>query len=700
MKLMCGLKWLTNRYGRGITISVLVVLLAVICGGATYAALLINGGNENSINLERGLIGHWKLDNSPEDSTLNGYDGTVANNVVAAPDRTGRSDAAYSFDATDGTGDYISMGGNNIFNVNPGQVRTFSIWLKTGTDIADNKFFFWKNGACIGWDAFITSSGQIRFTQVNGDQGCSGSRLYYTMIASDKNYIDNQWHLMTAVIDRSAQTGSLYVDGSLKDTITIDDNYSGNGGTLLVGSNWNNSAAFTGSLDDARIYDRAISAEEAAALYAQYNPVLKAGADEKGLIGRWRFDGNGKDSTPYGLNATLTGAATYGADRKGRANSALSLSGAGDYAQMLNVPSDMRFTDSSNFTLSAWIKPSAVSGIQTIIGQQRSSHVHFRTNGNSINLCLDDACASSTSGTGSITANVWQHVVATYDGSTKSATLYIDGQATSAPIVTYDGNGMPAYANWYIGYESRYGDQFLGSIDDARIYNRVLSAAEISTQYASYDSQLNLHRSSSVFGGAAVNLSSGLIGHWPMNGNAKDSTPYSNNGIVNGALLATDRRNRTNSAYSFNGTSDYIQMNGPVVSSNATIAGWYKYPDSSNITALFRDATCSGGWLMWGNGTQFSFRVGGSQYNTGVLTAPYTNQWVHLAIAKEGPSVIFYVNGVNEFSGSGAADTASIAPWRIMKNGLCANWAGGSVDDFRIYNRALSEIEMQVLYQE
>ena len=44
----------------------------------------------------------------------------------------------------------------------------------------------------------------------------------------------------------------------------------------------------------------------------------------------------------------------------------------------------------------------------------------------------------------------------------------------------------------------------------------------------------------------------GLIAWYPFNGNANDESGNNNNGVVNGAVLTTDRYNSTNSAYNFN----------------------------------------------------------------------------------------------------------------------------------------------------
>ena len=57
--------------------------------------------------------------------------------------------------------------------------------------------------------------------------------------------------------------------------------------------------------------------------------------------------------------------------------------------------------------------------------------------------------------------------------------------------------------------------------------------------------------------------SNGLIGYCPFNGNANDESGNGNNGVVNGAILTSDRNGNLNSAYSFNGINSRISLPQP-----------------------------------------------------------------------------------------------------------------------------------------
>ena len=80
----------------------------------------------------------------------------------------------------------------------------------------------------------------------------------------------------------------------------------------------------------------------------------------------------------------------------------------------------------------------------------------------------------------------------------------------------------------------------------------------------------------------------GLTGYWPFTGNANDQTVNGYNGTVYGALLTTDRFGFQNSAYSFNGTTDYIStMYSGILGSGArAVSFWAKSSVTTSMSAV------------------------------------------------------------------------------------------------------------------
>jgi len=121
-----------------------------------------------------------------------------------------------------------------------------------------------------------------------------------------------------------------------------------------------------------------------------------------------------------------------------------------------------------------------------------------------------------------------------------------------------------------------------------------------------------------VFG--QVDLSRGLLAYYPFNGTAADASGHGNNGtLFNGVQLTTDRQGRTNSAYSFDGVDDYIQVPG----------GNNLNPSGALSIALFFSPARSGQQTLLGKidntngvGAQFQMGMDFSSY-PGVLFGVY-----------------------------------------------------------------------------
>jgi Concanavalin A-like lectin/glucanases superfamily len=212
-------------------------------------------------------------------------------------------------------------------------------------------------------------------------------------------------------------------------------------------------------------------------------------------------------------------------------------------------------------------------------------------------------------------------------------------------------------------------------------------------------------------------LSDGLVAYYPFNGNANDESGNGNNGIVHGATLAMDRFGNANSAYSFDGVNNYIDINKQIVSAvDFTVTFWLK-PEAQqkgivvpisqghgNFTANTTDGfAVQYGWptadvmmFIYGDGD------GGGTWR--VIDFGYQLlselKWHQLMVSKGGQTITLYKNGVKVATRS---DHILVFGNHNFSIGHDTYNAGrefhGSIDDVRIYNRALSEAEIQQIYQ-
>lgn len=207
-----------------------------------------------------------------------------------------------------------------------------------------------------------------------------------------------------------------------------------------------------------------------------------------GLIGWWRFNGNANDSSKTGYNGSIVGA-TLTADRFGTANKAYSFSGAPQYISR-TAATALNLTD--NFTLSAWIYPTGYHttgyfGLKNCFiakGPATTYNYVMQINdANTIAFCKRTGSESlqfkTFTGLPDMT-NVWTLVTMVITGN--FVNLYLNGVYQNQLSVFSIGPG--ASDTFFMGAGSSNSETgFIGSLDDIRIYNRVLTAGEIATMY-------------------------------------------------------------------------------------------------------------------------------------------------------------------------------------------------------------------------
>ena len=175
-----------------------------------------------------------------------------------------------------------------------------------------------------------------------------------------------------------------------------------------------------------------------------------------------------------------------------------------------------------------------------------------------------------------------------------------------------------------------------------------------------------------------------------------------NNGTVNpGAVLTTDRFVNTNSAYSFDGSSSYIDLGSPsdlAFTNNFTLTAWCLFSGGSQNPRILSSA--GGGYelITDGTGTSRSFDLLSSSLNFSTPANYTQNVWYAVAAVVQNGIGFIYVDGVLAATQSLSAFSYSHG-FQIGKNSeQSTDFWGGSIDDVRLYNRALSSNEVASLY--
>jgi hypothetical protein len=208
-------------------------------------------------------------------------------------------------------------------------------------------------------------------------------------------------------------------------------------------------------------------------------------------------------------------------------------------------------------------------------------------------------------------------------------------------------------------------------------------------------------------GTASADLTTGLVAYYPFNGNANDESGNGYNGTVNGPTLTTDRFGNPNSAYSFDGINNYIGLANTsalnFTSGGFALAAWVNFSQNNSDNLIIAKHNCgiiSGYFLGAGNfggpSNVFNFYVSSdSRLRT---TETYNDGKWHLVVGVyDGSTQYLYVDGVLKVSQAKTYVNTNTANITIGSGTNCGYFAG-SIDEVRIYNRALSEAEIQEIY--
>jgi glucose/arabinose dehydrogenase/PKD repeat protein len=274
---------------------------------------------------------------------------------------------------------------------------------------------------------------------------------------------------------------TLYLDGIAKTAPFTYDTLVGFNHTIEARDQTSGNTAYTfASWSDGGARQHTITVPASPATYtATYNSSPLA----SGLVGAWSFnEGSGataRDSSTNANDGTLIGPATW--DANGRYGAALSLSGLGGN---VTVPHSSSLSLSSSYTLEAWVKPTALNRYQTVLIKEQTSGCGYwlQTVGNRLSSGFNNGGCREHLGPTSpvVPLNQWSHLAAVFNDTANTSTLYLNG--TQIATRTETAAPIPNTQPLVFGQTGFAGDNFerwRGLIDEVRVYNRALRAAEI-----------------------------------------------------------------------------------------------------------------------------------------------------------------------------------------------------------------------------
>ncbi len=679
-------------FSASIALALFSILYSPFSLREAHASMKLTSGSET------GLVGWWKFDEGSgtlaADASGNHNTGTLAGTTKPVW-VAGKHGKALSFDgitsvayATDTSSLRLTSSG------------TVSVWINPKAYPANGA---WSTVFAKGNWAGGLNDYTIFFNGTNGN-------LYFEVSGSGETDITvpsssvplNKWtHLM---ITWSGGNYSSYVNGVFKGSHGITGTPDTStykfviGAPLVGGAN-----EFAGSIDDVRVYSRALSAAEIYKLYKSGSEVvdkIQPVRLNSGLVGYWSFDGgtiqNGHiaDLSGNGNTGYPTNIATSTFYTSGKIGQRVNFNGVNNYVKAF-------ITTPTVVTVSAWVYPNNLGTEQHFA---EIAPLQFYTTGTNLNCYA----SGSVGVKGGLVNRKWNFITV-YNDNAGNCTVYLNGVKGTTGTGGSNLSGSTVFiGRWY----STNSLNFNGLIDDVRIYNRALSPAEIKALY-----QMGQETADK----SPVNrINSGLVGYWTFDGstikNGHINDVSGNNNTAYPISIATSTfytSGKIGQGAGFKGANQYVisgtlgdaalTENGPM-----TISAWIK-PAKIGGAILARDGGAAGPVFNFGSSQRLEFYVlGNTQINrlstTNVIT---TNSWQHVVVTWDGSlnssNIHLYVNGVNVDSstkqdGVSLTDNSTKVLYIGDTSNLGVNSFNGLEDDVRIYNRALSPGEVKQLY--
>ncbi len=692
-----------------------------------------------SSNLTNGLLGYWPLHaettywtsafgGTTADASGNGHTGTLTALGKATSTAIGKIGQAIKFDGVT-PGARIAIAGTSTFGSL--SALTASAWINVSAGGSGGGAIVTTEGNSInGWKFYTNSTQSIGFEVKYSTTPLSVTSNNATMFFNKWNFVVVTWDGST-----NATNAHIYINGvepSYASQVNGVGSRSSDTAVTIGNVSTGSTRELTGKIDDVRVYNRVLSQNELQALYHLGVSTVNKNATttglgnsdlNSGLSAYWPFDakyivygssgnlGTSTDASGNGNSAAIKNENRLQSVTLGKLGQALKFNGSA-YTQ---GPSGI--IGSGATSVCAWINQAvSVGSVNAIVANTK--FIFYTSNSNNTIGLTSDGSTNAVAANNTVINGVWEYVCGTRDAS-GTTNLYVNGtlsgsanQSSGSPSTSTFNTNVAAKGNGIANF-------YNGSIDDVRIYNRVLTATEISQLYSQGVATVNKAPS-------GTNLKNGLLLNWSFDGKYTSwnpasttlgtTTDLSGNGRdgtiknIRRSAMVPGRIGQAISVASTTSNSQAVTLNVPLITSTTTAisyGGWFyiKNPGQTSIPSsvgvvgqnIF-SLPNSGFFLYQSSANRYQCNVNA---NAGPLTPAsgvVANHWYHLFCVSTGTVMSVYLNSIlvatSSATGSVFPNNQAFSLSAIPGDGAINGYA----DDIRVYNRALSAAEVKAIY--
>ncbi len=568
-------------------------------------------------------------------------------------------------------------------------------------------------------------------TDANSKANCAvySSGSWQTAAVSASALPLGSWSHVLCTYDSS--NINVYINGVLSGTTAQTGAITSSNTTgLNLGWNGAGSGYFSGLMDDVKIYTFPLTSDQAQIEYNHgLSQVLGSISTVGGIasnsasaafcvpgssdpcsppVGEWNLNENtgavANDTSGNGNTLSfITDGTTLPKWVTGKTGSALQFDGSSNFLRK----NTSTLITAYPFTLEAWMKTTGTSFNYPILalGDTADHNIRYMISTDGSGHSRIFAPGVATSGNAIIDDGKWHFLSLVFTNDTNRS-MYVDGKfdhsdttntsySSSVNSVSI-GGGPPSFTEY-----------FPGTVDNAQIYNYARTPAQIDWDY---------NRGAPVAQYDFDECSGSTVHNNALNSNNQANSTYDatiypdasqTTGTCGSGVTTQMWNNGTNGKYGaslgFDGSGDYVGLSsGPVATSSGTISFWM-YPtntakaaenpvfSSTNKYMNFENVSGTNNWgLNFAGGNYFT--------GTGVI---FPNQWNFVTISWDGSSnwINIYVNAVIVINHAYLNTPTSSNLTKIGTRDTFDNrYFQGQIDEFRVYNYALTPAQVKVLY--